>query len=79
MISDIGLPEVDGYQLVRRVRNLEDKRLRDVTAIVLTAYARVEDRERALLAGYQMHIAKPTEPRELIAGIASLVKVSSGC
>jgi CheY-like chemotaxis protein len=76
MISDIGLPDVDGYQLMRRLRNLEDKRLRNLTAIALTAYARPEDRQRALLAGYQMHMSKPAEPRELIAGIASLVHLS---
>ena len=64
MISDIGMPDVDGYQLIRRVRNLEDKRLRNLTAIALTAYARPEDRQCALLAGYQMHMSKPAEPRE---------------
>jgi PAS domain S-box-containing protein len=77
MISDIGLPDVDGYQLIQRVRNLEDKSLRTVTAIALTAYARAEDRQRALLAGYQMHLAKPAEPRELIAGIASLLNLAN--
>jgi len=76
LISDIGLPDVDGYQFIQRVRNLEDPRLRNLTAIALTAYARAEDRQRALLAGYQMHLAKPAEPRELIAGIASLLNLS---
>jgi len=76
LISDIGLPDVDGYQFIQRVRNLENPRLRNLTAIALTAYARAEDRQRALLAGYQMHLAKPAEPRELIAGIASLLNLS---
>jgi PAS domain S-box-containing protein len=75
LISDIGLPEVDGYQMIQRLRKHEDKRLRTLTAIALTAYARAEDRQRALLAGYQMHLSKPAEPRELIAAIASLLNL----
>jgi signal transduction histidine kinase/CheY-like chemotaxis protein len=75
LISDIGMPVMDGYELVRKVRALDDPRARSVMAIALTAYARAEDRQRALLAGYQMHLAKPAEPRELIAGVASLLNV----
>jgi PAS domain S-box-containing protein len=75
LISDIGMPDMDGYELVRKIRMLDDPRLRSIMAIALTAYARAEDRQRALLAGYQMHLAKPVEPRELIAGIASLLNV----
>jgi PAS domain S-box-containing protein len=73
LVSDIGMPEVDGYQLIQRVRKGSANRL--VPAIALTAYARPEDRQRALLAGYQMHLAKPVDPRELIAGIASLLNL----
>jgi len=51
--------------------------LRNLPAIALTAYARADDRQRALLAGYQMHVSKPVEPRELIAGIASLVHLGT--
>jgi len=72
LISDIGLPEIDGYDLIQRVRR-EPSPGRDIPAIALTAYARTEDRTRALRAGYQAHIAKPVEPNELLAMIASFV------
>jgi CheY-like chemotaxis protein len=76
LISDIGMPDVDGYELIRQVRALDSARGK-LPAIALTAYARADDRQRALLAGYQMHVAKPVEPRELIAGIASLLNLRS--
>jgi CheY-like chemotaxis protein len=76
LLSDIGMPEADGYELMHRVRTLDVKAASRVPAIALTAYARPEDRQRSLLAGYQMHISKPVEARELIAGIASLLKVA---
>jgi PAS domain S-box-containing protein len=75
LISDIGLPEVDGYDLIQRVRR-EPSPGRDIPAIALTAYARSEDRTRALRAGYQAHIAKPVEPNELLAMIASFVELT---
>jgi CheY-like chemotaxis protein len=74
LISDIGMPDFDGYQLIKKVRTL-DKGERTLPAIALTAYARSDDRQRALLAGFQMHLAKPVEPRELVAGIASLLNL----
>jgi PAS domain S-box-containing protein len=75
IISDIGLPGEDGYSLIRNVR-LKEARERQGwrPAIALTAHARVEDRLRALSAGYQAHVAKPVEPTELVAVIASLVR-----
>ncbi len=73
IVSDIGMPDFDGYQLIQRLRR--GKEHRHLPAIALTAYARPEDRQRALLAGYQMHLAKPVDPRELIAGIASLLRL----
>lgn len=73
IVSDIGLPEVDGYAFIRKVR--KQGRNQTTMAIALTAYARPEDRQRALLAGYQMHLVKPVDPRELIAGIASLLNL----
>jgi PAS domain S-box-containing protein len=71
MISDIGLPDVDGYDLIRTIRQDDQQRRNAVPAIALTAYARPEDRARALLAGYQAHLAKPVEPGELLMTIAS--------
>ncbi|MGA9996909.1 MAG: PAS domain S-box protein [Pyrinomonadaceae bacterium] len=76
LISDIGMPEVDGYEMIRRVRNLPDESGGRVPAIALTAYARVEDRMQALRAGYQMHVPKPVELAELVAVAASLVQRS---
>jgi PAS domain S-box-containing protein len=73
LLSDIGMPKEDGYNLIRRIRNLTGDASR-VPAIALTAYARAEDRAKALQAGYQMHIAKPVEPVKLIAMIAKLVR-----
>jgi PAS domain S-box-containing protein len=75
LVSDIGMPDYDGYKFIQRIRVGEPKPIRNIPAIALTAYARADDRQRALLAGYQMHLAKPVEPRELIAGIASLLNV----
>jgi CheY-like chemotaxis protein/anti-sigma regulatory factor (Ser/Thr protein kinase) len=74
LISDIGMPEVDGYELMRRVRALSVESGGRVPAIALTAYARVEDRLQALRAGYQMHITKPVELAELVAVAASLIQ-----
>ncbi|MEK6289213.1 MAG: PAS domain S-box protein [Acidobacteriota bacterium] len=74
IVSDIEMPDEDGYDLMRRLRRSEaNNGSRQVPAVALTAYARIEDRLRALAAGYQMHIAKPAEPAELAAVIASLV------
>lgn len=73
LISDIGMPEADGYDLIRRVRALITEGGR-VPAIALTAYARVEDRLKALRSGYQMHVPKPVELAELITVVDSLVK-----
>ncbi|HJR08549.1 MAG TPA: PAS domain S-box protein [Pyrinomonadaceae bacterium] len=74
LISDIGMPDEDGYELIRRVRELPAEGGGKVPAIALTAYARVEDRMQALRAGYQMHVPKPVELAELVAVAASLVR-----
>ena len=71
LISDIGLPDVDGYELMERIRDENGDARRGLPAIALTAYARAEDRVRAMRAGYQVHLAKPVEPAELLAAIAS--------
>ncbi len=73
LVSDIGMPDLDGYELMRRARQLDSGRPWPIPAIAVTAYARAEDRQRSLLAGYQMHLSKPIEARELVAGIASLL------
>lgn len=65
LISDIGMPEADGYELIRQVRSLPDKRDSQIPAIALTAYVREEDRQRALAAGFQQHLAKPVDTTEL--------------
>ncbi|HZS08495.1 MAG TPA: response regulator [Blastocatellia bacterium] len=72
LISDLGLPERDGYDLIAAVRELEGAQEKQTPAIALTAYTRVEDRLRVLGAGFQMHIPKPVEPAELLAVVASL-------
>jgi len=72
LISDIGMPEEDGYSFIRKVRALPAERGGNTPAIALTAYARSEDRIRALMAGFQMHVPKPIEPIELAAVVASL-------
>jgi CheY-like chemotaxis protein len=71
LVSDISMPVVDGYELLRRVRELGAARGGDVPAIALTAFACSEDRARALRAGFVAHLAKPVEPLELVATIAS--------
>jgi PAS domain S-box-containing protein len=72
LISDIGMPDEDGYALIRQVRALEPDG-RKLPAVALTAYARLEDRTRVLMAGFQTHIGKPVEPVELLAVVASLL------
>ena len=74
LISDIGMPEEDGFTLIKKIRELPDDRGGRIPAIALTAYARVSDRLQALRAGFQMHIAKPVEPDELIAVVANLAR-----
>ncbi|MGI8884266.1 MAG: ATP-binding protein, partial [Pyrinomonadaceae bacterium] len=75
LVSDIGMPDEDGYELIRKVREKEKaKNLKRIPAVALTAYARVEDRLRALSSGFQMHIPKPVEPAELAAVVASLTE-----
>jgi PAS domain S-box-containing protein len=72
LISDIGMPDFDGYELIRRVRQSESARTRRVPAVALTAYARVQDRMRAILAGFNTHVPKPVDAGELVTIVASL-------
>ena len=75
LVSDIGMPETDGYELIRRVRTLGGTVGAELPAIALTAYAREEDRRLALEAGFQTHVAKPVEPAELVRVVASMVQL----
>jgi signal transduction histidine kinase/CheY-like chemotaxis protein len=72
LLSDIAMPEVDGYELIRRLRALPAESGGRVPAAALTAYARAEDRRRVLLSGFNMYLAKPVDPEELVAVVASL-------
>ena len=73
MVSDIGMPEEDGYQLIRKVRDFEQQQGRKIPAIALTAYTRAEERIKALTAGFQLHVSKPVEPTKLLTAVAQLV------
>lgn len=72
LVSDIAMPEDDGYDLIRSVRARDAERGGRIPALALTAYARIEDRAAAISAGYQQHAAKPIEPAELAAAVAAL-------
>lgn len=75
LIADISMPEMDGYELIRRIRKLNSQAGGNVPAIALTAMARIEDRVKAMAAGFQMHVAKPVELDELRAITASLANL----
>ena len=66
------MPYEDGYQLLEKVRRLPAEEGGNTPAVALTAFARSEDRRRALMAGFQMHLPKPVEPAELVAVVSSL-------
>jgi signal transduction histidine kinase len=74
LLSDIGLPGEDGYSLIRRIRSLPPEQGGKIPAAALTAFARGEDRRKALMAGFQMHLAKPADVGELAAVVATLAK-----
>jgi CheY-like chemotaxis protein len=71
LVSDIGMPGEDGYDLIRKLRKMRSKRAKQMPAVALTAYATKEDKARALAAGFQMHVSKPIEPEVLIMSIAA--------
>jgi PAS domain S-box-containing protein len=72
LVSDIGMPQEDGYTLIRKIRTLPSHEGGKIPAVALTAYARAEERTQALLAGFQLHIPKPVNPTELAAVVANL-------
>lgn len=74
LVSDIGMPEEDGYSLIRKLRSSPPEEGGNIPAAALTAYARSEDRMRAIQEGFQLHLPKPIEPAELATVVASLIK-----
>jgi PAS domain S-box-containing protein len=74
LVSDIAMPEEDGYGLIRRIRALEDKSEAVIPAVAITAYAKEEDRNRALSSGYQIYLAKPIELTELVSVVAKAAR-----
>jgi len=74
LVSDIGMPGMDGYELVRAVRALPDEHAQRVPAVAVTAYARQEDQRRALAEGFQLHVAKPIEPAAFALAVARLTR-----
>jgi PAS domain S-box-containing protein len=74
LLADLGMPEMTGFDLIDRIRRSENAQIRDMPAAALTAFARSEDRAKALRSGFQMHVSKPVEPGELMAAMAALAK-----
>jgi PAS domain S-box-containing protein len=73
LVSDIGMPEVDGYSLIQQIRTLTPEKGGQIPAIALTAYARVDDHQRAISSGYQRHVTKPLDPEQLVQAVVALV------
>jgi CheY-like chemotaxis protein len=76
LVSDLAMPGEDGYSLIRRIRALAGEKVGRVPAVALTSYVRVEDRMRALSAGFNMFVPKPVQPEKLITAIASLAEAA---
>ena len=74
IVADLGMPAMDGFEFISRVRASDDPHVRDIPAAALTAFARAEDRTRALESGFEMHLAKPVDPAELVATVARLAR-----
>ena len=78
LLSDIGLPGANGYELLKEVRKRPPEEGGRIPAVAMTAYSRVEDRTRALLAGFQMHLPKPIATEELLAVLSSFATPKMG-
>jgi len=74
IVADLGMPEMDGFEFIARIRRFPDPAVRDIPATALTAFARSDDRTKALRSGFEMHLAKPVDPAELVASVATLVR-----
>jgi CheY-like chemotaxis protein len=77
LVSDIAMPDQDGYSLIRQIRKLPIENGRELPAIAVSAYARAEDSARALAAGFQSHLAKPIDPSELLSRVAHYAAAQS--
>jgi CheY-like chemotaxis protein len=78
LVSDLAMPDQDGYSLIRNLRAVERESGREIPAVALTAYVRVQDRARAEAAGFNVFVEKPVDPEELIAVIAGIAKSRAG-
>jgi CheY-like chemotaxis protein len=74
LVADLGMPIMDGFELIQQLRTSDAAAARDIPAAALTAYARSEDRAKALKSGFEMHLAKPIDPAELIAAVKALAR-----
>jgi PAS domain S-box-containing protein len=74
LVVDLGMPQMDGFDFITQIRASSDAGVRDIPAAALTAFARSEDRTKALDSGFEMHLAKPVDPGELVASVATLVR-----
>ena len=74
LVLDVGMPGMDGFELIARIRQSGNPSIRNIPAAALTAFARSEDRTRALRSGFEMHLAKPVDPGELVASVATLAR-----
>src|SRR5262249_32579437 len=74
LVIDLGMPEMDGFALITCIRKSKDPAIRHLPAAALTAFARSEDRRKALPSGFEMHLAKPVDPGELVASISTLAR-----
>ena len=73
LLADLGMPDVNGFELIDQIRHSDRAEVREIPALAVTAYARSEDRARALRSGFQMHVAKPVDPAHLMGTIAAMV------
>ena len=76
LVVDLGMPHMDGFEFIARIRASSNPDVRDIPAAALTAFARSDDRTKALQRGFEMHLAKPVDPGELVASVATLVRRS---
>jgi PAS domain S-box-containing protein len=74
LVADLGMPQMDGFEFITRIRSSADMAIREIPAAALTAFARSEDRTKALDSGFEMHLAKPVDPAELVSSVATLVR-----